>query len=51
MSGPIVRTGPTPAFSQNWERIFAKKKASKSPAVTAKKAGAKSAKKKSGKKK
>lgn len=22
MSGPIVRSGPSPEFSQNWEKIF-----------------------------
>lgn len=43
MSGPIVRTAPTPAFSENWERVFGKKKAA---SQTKKKVTAKSAKKK-----
>jgi hypothetical protein len=25
MSGPIVRTGPTPQFTQNWDSVFGKK--------------------------
>jgi hypothetical protein len=25
MSGPIVRTGTTPAFWQNWDNVFGKK--------------------------
>ncbi len=28
MSGPIVRTGTTPAFWKNWERVFGGKQAS-----------------------
>lgn len=27
MSGPIVRSGPSPEFSKNWENVFGKKKA------------------------
>jgi hypothetical protein len=27
MGGPIVRTGTTPAFWQNWEKAFGKAKA------------------------
>jgi hypothetical protein len=57
MSGPIVRTGTTPAFWSNWDKVFggkqaggAKKAAAKSakaakPAKSAKKKGAKSKKK------
>lgn len=26
MGGPIVRSGATPEFSKNWDRIFGKKK-------------------------
>ena len=33
MGGPIVRTGTTPKFWQNWEQAFGKKK-SKSASVT-----------------
>ncbi len=64
MSGPIVRTGTTPEFWKNYERIFgvttktekklaAAKPAAKKPAVTkaAKKAAPKKAAKKSAKKK
>ena len=47
MSGPIVRTGPTPKFSENWGNIFGKKKAApKSAAKPAKKAAKKKASKK-----
>jgi len=50
MSGPIVRTGPTPKFSANWDKIFAKgKKAAAKPAAAA--PAKKAAKKKAGKKK
>ncbi len=27
MSGPIVRSGPSPEFTKNWEQIFGKKPA------------------------
>lgn len=27
MSGPIVRSGPSPLFSANWDKIFGAKKA------------------------
>lgn len=46
MSGPIVRSGPSPEFSKNWENIFGKgtkksvKKAAPPPAAK-KKAGKK----------
>ena len=52
MSGPIVRTGTTPKFWQNYDRIFRKgasKKADSAKKETAAKA-AKSAKKKTAKK-
>ena len=29
MSGPIVRTGTTPKFWQNWDQVFGGKKGSK----------------------
>jgi hypothetical protein len=67
MSGPIVRTGTTPEFWENWDRIFgdksqgekkssapkkaAKKAAKKAPAAKAKKKAAPKAKKKAAKKK
>ena len=39
MSGPIVRTGATPEFSEGWDRIFGGKKGQKkSPVQAAKKA-------------
>lgn len=47
MSGPIVRTGTTPKFWENWERAFGGKKkqssASKSTAAKSAKATAKKA--------
>lgn len=52
MGGPIVRTGTTPAFWENWDRVFAGKgKSSAKPSVAKKsakpaKAGKKAAKKK-----
>ena len=57
MSGPIVRSGPSPEFSRNWENVFGKKSggtaapagkkaAKKTPAVkSAKKAAGKKSKK------
>jgi len=59
MSGPIVRTGTTPKFWQNWESVFGNKKSrakgskpapAKSPKA-AKKASTKVAAKKAGGKK
>ena len=53
MSGPIVRTGTTPKFWENYDRIFNKagsKKSSVSKEAKPVKVEAKSAKKKSGKK-
>ena len=34
MSGPIVRTGATPEFSKNWDRIFGGKSAAKKSSAT-----------------
>jgi len=45
MSGPIVRSGPSPEYSSNWDKVFAKKKTAK------KKSSSKPAAKKSAKKK
>lgn len=47
MSGPIVRTGTTPKFWQNWDQAFGKKKSGQSMATArgAKTAAPKSAKK------
>lgn len=53
MSGPIVRSGPSPQFSKNWDSVFGKGRATSAaaPKKTAKKAAAKkSPKKASGKK-
>lgn len=45
MGGPIVRTGTTPAFWENWDKVFGKGAAKKSAAgKTAVKKPAKSAK-------
>lgn len=33
MSGPIVRTGTTPEYWENWEKAFGKKKAAKKKAA------------------
>jgi len=46
MSGPIVRTGTTPQFWENWDRAFG---GDKSAAGSKKKAKKKAAKKKSAK--
>lgn len=48
MSGPIVRTGTTPKFWENWDKVFGDGKSEKKPAKAAKK---KAAKKKAAKKK
>lgn len=47
MSGPIVRSGASPEFSKNWDRIFGGKKSAKTagPTATAVKKSGKSAKK------
>lgn len=61
MSGPIVRSGPSPEFTKNWEAAFGKKpagkaakagkKGGKAAAKPATKAAAKPAKKAAPKKK
>ena len=52
MSGPIVRTGATPEFWENWDKIFGDKgKKSSGKKKAGAKASKKSAKKKSSKKK
>ena len=52
MSGPIVRTGATPEFWENWDTIFGDKgKKSTGKKKAGAKASKKSAKKKSSKKK
>lgn len=50
MSGPIVRTGTTPKFWENWDKAFGKKKAEAAPAKAAAKATKKVAKKAAAKK-
>jgi hypothetical protein len=50
MGGPIVRTGTTPAFWENWDKAFGSKGAPKAKKAAAKKP-AKSAKPKAAKKK
>ena len=50
MSGPIVRSGPSPEFTKNWDSVFAGKKKATSQAA-AKPAGKPATKKKSAKKK
>lgn len=42
MGGPIVRTGTTPEFWSNWERVFGGKKGAE-PAAAKKAAGKKTA--------
>ena len=48
MSGPIVRSGPSPQFTANWDSVFGKGGGKK---TAAKKKPAKAAKKKAAKKK
>ena len=48
MSGPIVRTGTTPKFWENWDNVFGKGKGTKKQA--AKKAAAKKPAKRTAKK-
>lgn len=51
MSGPIVRSGPSPQFTKNWDGIFGRGPAKKTAAKKAPtKATKKGAKKKKGKK-
>ena len=35
MSGPIVRSGPSPEFSKNWENVFGKKSPTEKPQTKA----------------
>lgn len=50
MSGPIVRSGPTPEYSDNWDSVFGKKpRKTKAAAKPAKKKPAKKKKKAGGK--
>lgn len=51
MSGPIVRSGPSTKFSENWTKVFGKKSASAGAKKSAAKATASNAKKKTAKKK
>lgn len=56
MSGPIVRSGPSETYSQNWENVFggkktAKKPTKKAPVAEAKKSTKKTTKKATAKKK
>ena len=59
MGGPIVRSGASPTFSENWDKIFGGKKkgaapaksTKKKPAATKKAVSQKAAPKKSAKKK
>ena len=46
MSGPIVRSGPSKKFSENWDSVFADKKPKAKKAKTAAAAKKKTAKKK-----
>lgn len=43
MSGPIVRSGPSPEFSRNWDNVFGKGKKKSAPkkSTAAKKASPK----------
>lgn len=52
MSGPIVRTGTTPKFWENWDKAFGKSKSRSAGGekVAAKKAAAKKPAKRAGKK-
>lgn len=51
MSGPIVRSGPSPEFSKNWDNVFGKSAASGKSATSKKSAKKAAAKKKPVKKK
>lgn len=44
MSGPIVRSGPSEKFTNNWDRVFGGKTAASEKASAAKKKAAKPAK-------
>jgi hypothetical protein len=43
MSGPIVRSGPSETYAQNWENVFGSKKTAKKPTKKAPVAEAKKA--------
>jgi len=47
MSGPIVRTGTTPKFWENWDQAFGKKKRTSRKKTTSKKSASSAAPKKS----
>jgi len=47
MSGPIVRSGPTPEFSKNWDAVFGGKKTAVASKPAGKAASAKKVAKKS----
>jgi hypothetical protein len=51
MSGPIVRTGPSLQYSENWDAIFGKKTAKKTAKKKKKAAGKATARKAQAKKK
>ena len=51
MSGPIVRTGTTPEFWENWDNVFGDKKKKTTSKKTSKKSTVPKAGKKSTKKK
>ena len=44
MSGPIVRSGPTEKFTNNWDRVFGGKTSATEKAAASKKKAVKSAK-------
>ena len=44
MSGPIVRSGPSPEFTKNWDSVFSKGQGKKKTAAKPAKAAAKSVK-------
>jgi hypothetical protein len=44
MGGPIVRSGPSPTFSQNWDSVFGKSAGKKTAAAKPKKSAKASAK-------
>lgn len=51
MSGPIIRSGPSPEFSKKWESVFGKQAASRTASAAKKPAKKKAAKKATKKKK
>ncbi|HVC99344.1 MAG TPA: hypothetical protein VND64_37105 [Pirellulales bacterium] len=46
MSGPIVRSGPSPEFTKNWDSVFSKKPVKSTAKTTAAKTVRKKKKKK-----